>query len=200
MLELLLHLLAQGQRRHLVFDTPVDLLDVVVHLGELELLENFANLLLFDLLGVVNTFLTEFPHHSINDVVGDVRVLLGLKLSEPLIKVIDLLVGEVRDFARGVLVTGLLGVHKDKFVVSATRATELRLVLIKGHLYVAIGAATPAWLNTRPWHNTTLDGRRIHNGKVALQKFVTMHTLRGVNLACLLSCGSLRGCHITNLL
>ena len=111
MLELLFHLLTQGQRRHLVFDASVNLLDVVVHLGKLELLENFADLLFFDLLGIVDAFLTKFAHNRINDIIGNICILLGLKLCQPLVEVIDLLVGEVRDFAGRVLVTGLLRVN-----------------------------------------------------------------------------------------
>ena len=121
---------------------------MVIHLGHLELLQNLTDLLLLDLLRVRDAFLAELPHDRLNHVLGNVRILLGLELRQPFIKVIDLLVREICNLPRGILVRRLLRVDQDELLVAAAGAAQQRLILQKRHFDVAGRTAAPPGLNS----------------------------------------------------
>ena len=173
-----------------MLNAVLNLLDVIVHLAELQFLEHFANLLLLHLLRIRNAFLLEFLHHGLNDVLGNVRILLRLKLRQPFIEMIDLLVRKVRDFAGRILVTRFLRVDQDELLMTAFRTTEERLILMEGHLDIAGGTASPARFDSGPRQDATLDRRRIDDRQIFFEHLVTVETIVGVYLTGLLfGCG-----------
>jgi len=77
---------------------------MLVKLIKMEFLEHFAQLLGFKSARIKNTLLFNFSQNVLVDIGRNFRAFLCLKLSQPLIEMIDLLIGEIGDFTGRIFV------------------------------------------------------------------------------------------------
>lgn len=105
-----------------------DVRDVFIVLVDLELLEDFADLGVGQIGHVVNFLLLYLEQDLVVHFDGDVGGLLALHLVEPLVEVVDALVGKVRDLLGRVLVAGLFVVHEHVLESEALVAKNVSIV------------------------------------------------------------------------
>jgi len=92
---------------------------------------------------VRDALLLELEQNLVINAGGNLGALLGLELGQPLVKVINLLVGIVRQFSGRVLIGGLVAVNQDELLVTTGRTCHRRLIHTQAHLVPASVAMRP---------------------------------------------------------
>ena len=120
--QFILHFSRHGRSAECIHSMQ-DMWDMFIKLIQVQLLQDFAQLLGLKSPRIQDAFFLDFSQNILIHIRRNLSTLLCLKLRQPFIKVINLLVSKVRDFTGRILVRRLLRIHKDKVLITAFRTT-----------------------------------------------------------------------------